>query len=225
MCECRADYCLKGEVVCDKNGADYNAETGRCDVPKNAKTLDIGCQFKCACLEACNIGGTETDAVNNCKKIEINKKDYHDCPTCTTDDDCSTDQDCIKEGDGVSFCVGSGLCTDAKSTMCDSAYTAVTGSPNQRAKCCPDTSGCIKTRIGVIHTSTCGNSCGNSCLGDEKNPGNYGHSPTTFCSFGWRLGMCQFISHCYRILASMPLVLFPPSFNLHASSIYFFCPF
>ena len=190
MCECKADYCLHGAVTC--SAENYNVETGRCDVSNNDATKDISCQFTCACKQACDVNGTATTAAENCKKIKDGNKEYDDCPICTRDSDCSLDEDCIKQDDTKSFCVGSGLCTDAKHSMCDLAYTAVTGSPNNRAKCCPDTSGCIKTRIGVIHTSTCGNSCGTSCLGDEKNPGNYGHSPSTFCSFGSRLGMCQF---------------------------------
>ena len=49
-------------------------------------------------------------------------------------------------------------------------------------------SGCIKSTIGVVATSSCGNVCGTSCLGSESNPGNaYGYSPSTFCMFGQRI--------------------------------------
>ena len=49
-------------------------------------------------------------------------------------------------------------------------------------------SGCIKSAIGVVATSTCGNTCGFACRGSESNPGNaYGYSPSTFCTFGERV--------------------------------------
>lgn len=222
MCECQAGYCLEGAVTC--SAENYNAGTGRCDVGNNDATEDISCQYKCACLQACNVGGTATTAEGNCNKVPDpnSNAEYDDCPTCSTDSECSTDEDCVKQDQSTSFCVGSGLCTDAKSSMCDSAYEAVTGSPNNRAKCCPDTSGCIKTRIGVIHTSTCGNTCGTSCLGDEKNPGNYGHSPSTFCSFGSRLGMCQFLlNSCLNAFRYCS----HPHLELSCLLISFFCPF
>jgi hypothetical protein len=82
-----------------------------------------------------------------------------------------------------------GICTAAKEKMCDNAYQAMTGSNNNRAKCCPSTSGCVKSTMGVIATATCGNVCGTSCLGAESNPGNApGYSPSTFCIFGQRVG-------------------------------------
>ena len=49
-------------------------------------------------------------------------------------------------------------------------------------------SGCVKSAIGVIATSTCGNTCGTSCRRSESNPGEaYGYSPSTFCIFGERV--------------------------------------
>ena len=85
-----------------------------------------------------------------------------------------------------------GICTAAKNAMCDDAYQAMTGSNNNRAKCCPSTSGCVKGPMNVVATATCGNVCGTSCLGDESNPGNNpGYSPSTFCIFGQRV--CEFL--------------------------------
>ena len=185
MCECEANYCLQGAVTCTSGGNDYNVETGRCDVSNNDAKKDISCQFQCGCKSACDVNGTATTAAGNCK---------NPCQNCTTDDDCAPDQDCIihdvTDANSTSFCVESGLCTDSKNDMCDYAYAAISGKANQRAKCCPDTSGCIKIGIGVIHTSTCGTTCGTSCLSAESNPSAsvHGYSPSTFCIFGDRVG-------------------------------------
>lgn len=185
MCECEADYCLAGAVTCSEDN--YNVETGRCDVSKNDATKDISCQFQCACKSACDVGGIATTAEGNCKTRDDGSPD---CTICNADSDCALDEDCIKQDEVRSFCVESGLCTKSKDDMCDDAYAAISGKPNKRAKCCPDTSGCIKFGIGVIHTSTCGTTCGTSCLSAESNPSAsvHGYSPSTFCIFGDRVG-------------------------------------
>ena len=82
--------------------------------------------------------------------------------------------------------------------MCDEAYTAVSGSQNNRSKCCPATSGCIKGAMGVIATSTCGAVCGTSCLTAQANPGNFGESPATMCTYGQRV---QNMPYCPDVAA------------------------
>ena len=180
-CICDPDFCLSRRPT---NG--------------QGATPDVSCQFDCGCKKECALTESYKNATDPSFDLS-NFATYDDsdvnhcqgaCTNCTGDpSQCTSDEDCVDQGqaDGFSVCVESGLCTNAKDDLCDSAYEAVSGSGNNRAKCCPDTSGCIKTRIGVVHTSTCGNVCGLSCLGDEKNPGNYGYSPSTFCAFGSRL--------------------------------------
>ena len=118
------------------------------------------------------------------------------CPECVVGwDPCPQDMDCISTTGDYSdnqtgICVDSGLCTRAKEALCDDAYEAVAGNTNNRAKCCPATSGCIKNEIGVVKTATCGTNCG-ACLVGEVSPccGSYkNHMPSTFCKFGQRLG-------------------------------------
>ena len=64
----------------------------------------------------------------------------------------------------------------------------------------PAHSGCIKSAIGVVATSTCGNTCGFDCRGSESNPGNsYGYSPSTFCIFGQRV---EHMPYCPSVAGS-----------------------
>ena len=61
-------------------------------------------------------------------------------------------------------------------------------------------SGCIKSAIGVVATSTCGNTCGFACRGSESNPGDaYGYSPSTFCIFGQRV---EHMPYCPSVAGS-----------------------
>ena len=114
--------------------------------------------------------------------------DSTQCQQCnrTHFDICPEDTDCIVvENEEVGVCTDSGLCTTDKKTLCDEAYAVVTGKSDNSAKCCPATSGCIKSTIGVKATSTCSTNCGN-CL-DAKTV-NQQDIPTSFCKFGQRLG-------------------------------------
>ena len=172
-CVCKCEGCLqKIKDVC----------TGSC------KTNDVGCTLKCECGKACDsYNSTDPESTifrdgSSC----INTK----CDNCTTTNTtCPDDTDCIiNDGESNGKCVDSGLCTTAKKNLCDLAYASVSGSTNQRAKCCPATSGCIRTQIGGKATSSCSTNCG-SCLGGETAPGSDKNDhPETFCKFGQRLG-------------------------------------
>mmetsp|Transcript_5781 Transcript_5781/g.8499 ORF Transcript_5781/g.8499 Transcript_5781/m.8499 type:complete len:335 (-) Transcript_5781:211-1215(-) len=171
-CECDTKYCLA-------------------NVAKKS-TDDMMCQFQCDCKEGCI-------SVNNANFVEgtdftwsntnANQQcDTSQCTDCSSDPTaCGLDQDCIPDSNGNAICVESGICTADKNAICDDAYAAVTQNSNNRAKCCPSTSSCVKTIIGVIATSTCSNNCGN-CLGSTSNPGSdQGYSPATFCLYGNRV--------------------------------------
>ena len=158
---------------------------------------DVGCSFACDCGRACTTyNETDPDASDyNSNDAECQNTDENNesnCQTCTTTNTtCPDDTDCIivdSNTDGT--CVDSGICTADKKTLCDDAYASVSGSTNKRAKCCPATSGCIRTQIGVKATSSCSTNCG-SCLGGETAPGGgnvKNQHPETFCKFGQRLG-------------------------------------
>lgn len=155
-CECDAQQCL--------------------DLVSNE---DKTCEYLCACEADIACTGNSGNAAGNCED--------NLCPTCTNSTQCDEDQDCIiPPGNSDGNCVDFDKCTSGKTAVCDQAYQVVAGDQNNRAKCCPGTSGCISKIFGVTATSTCGNKCGVSCLGSEKNPnmGNPGSSPTTFCAFG-----------------------------------------
>lgn len=136
---------------------------------------DVGCFFKCECGPKCVIDNSTDPPTADCDG---------ECQTCTLgENDCDRDEDCI-----VDICVDSGLCTTAKTKICDEAYQVISNNPNNRAKCCPATSGCVKNSFGVTATATCSNSCGDSCIGSQSNPGNgNGYAPSTYCVFGSRV--------------------------------------
>lgn len=144
---------------------------------------DVGCELKCICGAACS------STIFNETGATCDNTACEDCSTTNTT--CPDDTDCIiNDGQTDGKCVDSGLCTSAKKDLCDLAYASVSGSTNKRAKCCPATSGCIRSRIGVIATSSCSTNCG-SCLGGEEAPGGgnkKNEHPETFCKFGQRLG-------------------------------------
>ena len=119
-----------------------------------------------------------------CKNVDENNES--NCQTCTTTNTtCPVDTDCIIVGANTNgTCVDSGVCTVDKKTLCDEAYAVVTGKTDNRAKCCPATSGCVRTQIGVKATSTCSVNCGD-CLSDFNSQGT--DVPATFCMFGQRL--------------------------------------
>ena len=135
----------------------------------------------CDCQDACDppADGPFTNKIDrNC---------LGQCATCTplNATDCPEDTDCIIVGANTEgTCVDSGLCTADKKTLCDEAYAVVTGKSDNSAKCCPATSGCVKTTIGVIATSTCSTNCGN-CL--EGKVVEFKEIPTSFCIFGQRV--------------------------------------
>ena len=148
-------------------------------------TSDVGCSLDCECGPACS-SYDETDPISSNFGEDGAICNNTKCPTCVAENvTCPEDTDCIIIGDNAEGrCVDSGLCTADKKTLCDEAFSVVTGRTDNRAKCCPASSGCVRTRIGVIATSTCSVNCGD-CLSDANIQSTY--IPSTFCMFGQRL--------------------------------------
>ena len=148
----------------------------KCVCPPCYKQVEAGCEPECICPKACD---TSSDSSGVCNSAL--------CDPCTPSNatDCPADTDCIIVGDSeLGTCTDSGVCTAEKDSLCDEAYAVVTGKTDNSAKCCPATSGCIKSQIGVKATSTCSTNCGN-CL--EKKSVDGKEIPATFCMFGQRL--------------------------------------
>ena len=161
---------------------------------------DVGCTINCECGQACSsYDGDNPDATDYGQSGATCSGNCTTCVPSSTTNACGADQDCIKgenpenkQDDDFGFCVESGICTKDKESLCDDAWNAVSGKNDKSAKCCPATSGCIKTQIGVIKTSTCSTNCG-SCLSNKRGQPNTNYIPTTFCRFGQRLGKsCHF---------------------------------
>ena len=64
--------------------------------------------------------------------------------------------------------------------LCENAYYLVTGSSDNRAKCCPDLSGCVKDNLMLPENSVCSTTCG-GCLGTIN--GQDPLEPKVFCVF------------------------------------------
>ena len=109
-CSCDERYCLSGPTSQDKT-----------------------CVFECKCEQECDILGNYQQISKRCGGNENLQ-----CTSCHANDggpdECTDDEDCV--GD---ICVGSGICTKEKGTMCYNAYAAMSGSTNKSAKCCPST--------------------------------------------------------------------------------------
>lgn len=145
----------------------------------------------CNCLDECDPPATPFEGQQTSKNCR------GQCMPCTPSNAtaCPEDTDCIIIEDKTEgICVDSGLCTTDKKTVCDEAYAVVTGKSDRSAKCCPATSGCVKTTIGVKATSTCSTNCG-SCLGAKTVESK--DIPISFCMFGQRLSeFIYLVSNC-----------------------------
>ena len=172
----------------DCNGGTCNLLTCTCSCPPCHNQVSAGCEFSCECENAC-VGGT-------CDSSQCT-----DCTSTNAPEKCTEHQDCIiPSGSNEGKCVESEICTTTKDSLCDEAWSAVSGSGSgdQSAKCCPSTSSCIKSAIGVKATSTCSTSCGSSCLGATRK--NDRDSPTVFCRFGSGIGtFIYFLLHQFDV--------------------------
>ena len=148
---------------------------------------DVGCAIGCDCGQACS----SFNATGDPDATDYSTDGATCSGTCTICDPNSPNTTCLDDQDCVSgYCVESAICTQEKEKLCDKAWKAVSGKNDNSAKCCPVTSSCIKSTIGITKTSTCGSNCG-SCLTSKqgaKNAGDTNQIPTTFCRFGSRLG-------------------------------------
>ena len=167
----------------DCSGGICDPETCTCSCLPCHGQVSAGCEFNCDCKDACVV--SDESPGGTC--------DSSMCTACTAanaDEKCKKDQDCIiPPGSYNGKCIEAGICTQTKDDLCDVAWSAVSaGDGDSSAKCCPDTSACIKSTIGVKATSTCSTNCG-SCLGSTRE--NKMGIPTTFCRFGSRIGAFQ----------------------------------
>jgi hypothetical protein len=144
--------CTIGTGVCD-------CDTANCELPVSLQG-EKTCSQKCDCPGDCDGAGTCND-----------DPDFY-CDPCGVDGACQPGATC----DGK-YCIPAGDCTDRKNKLCDNAYFLITGSSDQRAKCCPDTSGCVKNKLLLTGNSVCSTTCGD-CFGTIQ-----GTAPIALCSF------------------------------------------
>jgi len=83
--------------------------------------------------------------------------------------------------DGL-YCVPAGVCTQRKGQVCDNAFYTITGNEAQKSKCCPPTSGCLKSELKFADNTLCSTTCG-SCIGTIGGGGNTANYPMAQCSF------------------------------------------
>eukprot|EP00181_Compsopogon_caeruleus_P005148 CAMPEP_0184689988 /NCGR_PEP_ID=MMETSP0312-20130426/30958_1 /TAXON_ID=31354 /ORGANISM="Compsopogon coeruleus, Strain SAG 36.94" /LENGTH=705 /DNA_ID=CAMNT_0027147401 /DNA_START=795 /DNA_END=2912 /DNA_ORIENTATION=+ len=143
-----ASCCYDGDCVsglCSGGICTPVCDSSKCFGLVNVAGEEV-CSFLCSsCVQQCD-GGT-------CNSSEAV------CTTCSNDSDCPAGESC----DGK-FCSPVGICTARKNVLCDDVYSFITGKTDERAKCCPSTSGCTKDELNQTSTAVCSTTCG-SCLG------------------------------------------------------------
>lgn len=77
---------------------------------------------------------------------------------CRANGDCGAGKVCVS-----GTCEAAGECTGGKEQECDAAYTRFTGLTNNRAKCCPASSQCVKNGIQAGVSTACSTNCGKKC--------------------------------------------------------------
>lgn len=164
-----ASKCCQDSDCTNPYGAICDRDTGycACDSTRCESAVSLGgdkiCMSTCDCPEDCNSSTGTCDGAP-----ELN------CATCDDSDECVDGYTC----DGR-YCVEAGKCTSRKQALCDNAYFEITGSPDQRAKCCPDTSGCVSSTLKLGWNSVCSTTCGTSCMGVIQGDKNY---PSVLCA-------------------------------------------
>lgn len=149
--------------VCDR-------ETGTCacDASKCESVVSVGndkiCMSSCDCPEDCNsaTGSCYDSPEENCAACGSGSGSCEDGYAC----------------DGL-YCVPAGRCTARKQKLCDNSYFEITGNKDQRAKCCPDSSGCVSGALKLDWNSVCSTNCGESCMGTIQSDKNY---PQVLCA-------------------------------------------
>lgn len=223
--DCGGGKCLQvtsgnselGDCTCDCTGCLVTVAS-----ITTGNSPDVGCTIGCQCGQACSSYNQDNpDATDYGTSWATCNATCETCTPSSTDNACGADQDCIKgvdpddtnkdTNDDFGYCVESAICTADKEKLCDKAWKAVSGKNGNSAKCCPATSGCIKSKIGVTKTSTCSTNRG-SCLSSKRGKtsntvsGTY-EIPTTFCRFGQRLeGLydCTQMSKLYEDASNTP---------------------
>ena len=177
----------------DCNGGICDPKTCTCSCLPCHNQVASGCEFSCDCKDACVVSDGFPSGICDSNKCT-------GCSAANAAEMCNRDQDCIiPPGSSDGKCVEAGICTQTKVDLCKDAWSAVSGSNENSAICCPESSLCVKSTIGAKATSTCSTNC-NSCLGSTRE--NKMNLPSTFCKFGSRIGafqwgesLCQYILH------------------------------
>jgi len=183
LCIPSATNCCEDSDCTDPYGGICNKDTGTCacDATKCESVVSVNgdkiCMSNCDCPEDCN------SANGQCRgSPELN------CASCD-DSVCVDGYTC----DGR-YCVPAGRCTARKQKLCDNAYFEITGNPDQRSKCCPDSSACVQDTLKLGWNSVCSTTCGNTCMGTISSDKDYpkvlcAAAPTNFAEF-LSLEMC-----------------------------------
>lgn len=79
-------------------------------------------------------------------------------PPCTSNRECGVNKVCVS-----GTCEAADLCTNGKKQVCDNAYQRATGKNDNRAKCCPATSQCVKSGVQAGRSTACSTNCGKKC--------------------------------------------------------------
>lgn len=80
---------------------------------------------------------------------------------CKTNDECGANEVCVS-----GTCEAAGECTPGKKKICDDVYPFFSDDNNvnnQRAKCCPASSQCVKSGVQAGQSTACSTSCGKIC--------------------------------------------------------------
>ncbi|GAB0490629.1 hypothetical protein MMPV_007013 [Pyropia vietnamensis] len=77
---------------------------------------------------------------------------------CKSNDQCDKNEVCVS-----GMCEAAGDCSSRKRQVCDEAYTRATGLTDNRAKCCPESSNCVKNGVQAGQSTACSTNCGKKC--------------------------------------------------------------
>lgn len=173
--------CMNGECVFDVTKPDQEiCSTCGQECTKQDDGTGV-CQGECPTGETCVAG--DVDSADDCVPGT--------CPTVP----CPSGFDCINEE-----CVDSGECGEAKEAICDAAFTKLSGKSDQRAKCCPDTSECVKGDLELTENSVCSTNCG-ACDLTAIVQGTPMEITEVYCRFGPEPAFFPDLPDCQVVLA------------------------
>lgn len=109
-------------------------------------------QQSCACT-AQPVDGTTTPTLTPVQTAPVQPR-----AGCSANRDCGAGKVCVS-----GTCEAAGDCSAGKARVCDAAYKRATGRNNNRAKCCPASSMCVKSGIQAGVSTACSTDCGKKC--------------------------------------------------------------